>query len=83
MLADNKGLISSFQSLHRFGRQGRGERGGGKMDDSAQILFQSFSARGHCKQDWYGQEQGNDNQFGEINSKMTTVANCVKLIVST
>ena len=41
--------FSSVQCLDRVGR--RGDR----RDDSAAILFQSFSAGGPCEQSWLGQ----------------------------
>ena len=43
-------LFSSVRSLDRFGRRGN------MTEASVEVVFQSFSAGGHCKQFWHGQE---------------------------
>ena len=49
LLLSAESVVSSVQSLDRLGRRGD------MKDDSAEILFQSFSAGGPCEQFWHGQ----------------------------
>ena len=48
---------NSVHSFDRLGHRGGGRKGGGgggMGDDSAEIVFQSFSTGGPCQQFWHG-----------------------------